>query len=124
MADDDWMARAQARHDRHKQYSDRLAEYLIPALRFLGVEFVSVEYDGYGDDGEIQDADFAPTPEAGLPEGIDSFAERACGFALPGAWEINAGSYGVWTIDVEKGKTRLDHEWRDEDDFEDEDDEE
>jgi hypothetical protein len=124
MADiDDWLARSRARDQRLKQYSERLAEYLVPALRFLGVEFVSVEFDGYGDDGQVHDAEFAPTPEAGVPEGIDSFAERACCFALPGAWEINAGSYGVWKIDVERGRAVLDHEWRDEDDFEDDEDE-
>ena len=118
---DDWMARYHARQERQKQHSERLVEYLVPALRFLGVTLVSVEFDGYGDDGEIKDAVIDETPQAGLPEGLDGAIEAACSYALPGGWEINAGSCGIWFIDVEKGKSRLDIEYRDDDEDFDED---
>ena len=124
MAKDDWLARYEARQEQRKQYSERLAEYLIPALRFLGVEAVFIQFDGSGDSGEVQKPSFEGAPAAGVPEGLSELAEHACYYALPGGWEINAGSSGDWTIFVEEGYADLDVEWRDELDEPDEDDEE
>jgi hypothetical protein len=95
MADsDDWMARYHARQERLKQHSDHLAEYLVPALRFLGVTFVTVEFDGYGDSGQIEEVKFDGQGAAGVPEGMRDAVETACYYGLPGGWEINAGSTG------------------------------
>jgi hypothetical protein len=114
---DDWMAQYEARERRQQAHSERLAEYLVPALRFLGVETVQIEFDGYGDEGDVHDATFGGPRREDVPEALAEMLEAACCYALPGGWEVNAGSYGVWCLDVEAGKARLDMEYRDEDDF-------
>ena len=120
MANDDWMARYRAQQERQKVYGEQLVQYALPALRFLGVTYVAYRFDGEGDSGQVVDCEFEDAPEAGLPEGLEKFLERACNCALPGGWEIDAGSSGHWFVDVEDGKTDLEIEWRDEDEIEDE----
>jgi hypothetical protein len=120
MAKDDWMARYRARQERQKLYGEQLVVYALPALRFLGVTSVTYRFDGEGDSGTVVDAEFEEAPEAGLPEGLEKLLEQACYCALPGGWEIDAGSSGHWFIDVEDGKTDLEIEWREEDLEEDE----
>jgi hypothetical protein len=113
-ADEEWLKRWRAAQERQWRHSERLAEYLIPALRFLGVDAVGVEFDGYGDQGDVQQPVFEGGPEE-LPEGLSAFVESACRWALPGGWDDNAGSCGEWIIYVESGFSDLEFEWRDED---------
>jgi hypothetical protein len=118
--EEDWLARYRAQQERQKLYGEQLVQYALPALRFLGVTYVEFGFDGEGDSGQIQSFEFEDAPEAGLPEGLDKLLERACYFALPGGWEINAGSSGYWFVDVEDGETDLEIEWREEEENEDE----
>jgi hypothetical protein len=112
--DEDWFERARREEERDRQYSDALVVYLVPALRFLGVLTASIQYDGYGDDGEFEPVVYEGAPEAGVPEGLDGEIEEACERALPRGWEINEGSYGTWWIDVRAGNANLNHEYNDE----------
>ena len=122
MADDDeWLKRYHAAQERQRRHSERLAEYLAPALRFLGVTAVIVEFDGYGDSGEVQAPVFEWREEIesegepdDLPEGLIGFVERACRRALPSGWDDSAGSWGEWVIDAEEGTSELVLYWRDE----------
>jgi hypothetical protein len=111
--------RQQAERARH---AERVIHYLIPALRFLGVREVVVSYDGAGDEGQIQSADFTPESPAGYPEGLADLIEEVTGYLLPGGWEINEGSSGHLIIDVVSGTHTLEHEWNesDEDEMDDE----
>jgi len=120
MADDDWLKRFRARQQRQRQHSEDLAKYLAPALDFLGVAGVIVEFDGYGDEGEVQPpvfewregAEIEGEPRHHLPEGLLPFIEEACRWALPAGWQDNAGSRGEWIIDVEDGVPELELSWR------------
>jgi hypothetical protein len=120
---DDWYQKYQQQQEADHKHSQRLVEYVLPALRFLGVLRVEIKYDGYGDEGELTETVFAPMPATGLPEGLHRVIEHACELALPGGWEINEGSFGMWEIDVKKGEAHLEHEWREEeeDDIEEDD---
>jgi hypothetical protein len=126
---DDWYQKYLARQERERQHSEKLAQYILPVLRFLQVQKVAVPFDGSGDEGWTQPPTFdgleANATEAGhlfgsvaglIPLGLDKFLQHACELALPSGWEINAGSLGTWTIDVVEGKTNLDHIWRDDED--------
>jgi hypothetical protein len=120
MADEDWLRRFHARQGRQRQHSERLAEYLAPALGFLGVVAVIVEFDGYGDSGDVQapvfewreDAEMEGEVRDHLPQGLLPFIEEACRWALPSGWDDNAGSRGEWIIDVESGAPELELSWR------------
>jgi hypothetical protein len=119
----DWFEQSKREQERDRRHSERIVAYLVPALRFLGVSKVSITYDGYGDDGSFEPVAYEGAPAAGVPEGMDGMIEHACELALPRCWEINEGSYGTWWIDVRAGKAELEHEWHEEEDYEDEDDE-
>jgi hypothetical protein len=115
MADDEeWLKRYRAARERERLHSRRLGWYLVPALRFLGVASVAVEFDGQSDQGEVGEPVFASEPAAGLPEGMAEFVGHACWYALPAGWEDNAGSWGEWKLDAEDGACEIDHYWRDE----------
>jgi hypothetical protein len=116
----DWLRRYQERQAALKKYGESCLDYAMEALQFLGVKEVTVEYDGSGDDGEVQQPQFDPVPPEGLPQGLESLIHEACCHMLPGGWEINEGSFGAIYIDVEKGKVEVDHEWREEEAEEDE----
>jgi hypothetical protein len=110
-------------HEREK-YAARLVTYLSPMLRFLGVEEVKITFDGYGDDGQVQDPVFTPAPAGGLPEGLGRMIEEICENLLPGGWEVNSGSFGTILILAGAGIYSVNHTWRDEEeeDYDDEDD--
>jgi hypothetical protein len=81
-------------------------------LARLGVRTVEVHYDGAGDSGFIQELDYDPEPQAGIPEGLRGLVEQFVYSHLPGGWELNEGSFGTVTIDVSSRKARRDHNWR------------
>ena len=121
---DDFMARYRREEKKRIAAAKKSLRYLAGALRFLGVQTVTAPYDGYGDDGTLEEITFAPVPPAGLPDGLREALREAFYQLLPGGWEINEGSFGTLSLDAATGEANLDHEWREEEeDDEDEDDE-
>jgi hypothetical protein len=119
----DWLDDYLRREREKEEKARRVVDYLVPALRFLGVQKVTVEFDGYGDSGEVRDPTFTPTPAAAVPEGLGALIVETCSRMLPGGWEINEGSFGTFTIDVAAGTHHLEQHHREENEV-DEDDEE
>jgi hypothetical protein len=120
MADsDDWLKRYEQRQKEGQKYAEKLLAYVLPVLRFLGVEKVEIHYDGSGDEGQIQAAVLTPPQAAALPEGLAESLETICAEFLPGGWEINEGSQGCLTIVVAEGSHDLAHEWNEEGDYDD-----
>jgi hypothetical protein len=72
---------------------------------------IVVEYDGSGDDGQIQGTSFfdASGAEVMVSGRLEGLVEEYVYDALPGGWEINSGSYGTVTIDVPNQKASFDH---------------
>jgi hypothetical protein len=114
---DQWWADYQRQEAERLERSEQLARYAAGALRFLGVRKVEVEFDGSGDDGEVQEPVYTPTPSHALPEGLEALVTQACHGLLPGGWEINAGSFGTITINVAKGTCAVDQTWREEEEY-------
>jgi hypothetical protein len=115
---EDWYAKYQRQQAERLDRAQKMTKYLIGALRFFGVGRVKVAFDGYGDDGEIQEPVFEPASAGGLPEGFEMVLRDAMNNHLPGGWEINSGSVGTIVIDVAKGTCEVDVEWREEDEEE------
>lgn len=82
-------------------------------LAAAGVEQVVIEYDGYGDEGAIQEI----TATAGRQElPLDNclreaLAEAACGL-LPAGWQDGEGACGQLVLDVPLRKLTRRHHWR------------
>jgi hypothetical protein len=113
-APNDWWKEYQRQQKEREQYAQRLVVYLLPMLRFLGLELIEIPYDGMGDDGEVQAPQLTPPLTESLPEGLLTLIESVCENMLPGGWEINEGSFGTLIIDVKAGTCHLDHNWREE----------
>jgi hypothetical protein len=114
---DDWYREYQRRQREREQNAKRVVDYVVPVLRFLGVERVTVDFDGAGDSGEVRPAVFAPAPGGAVPEGLGELILEACYGLLPGGWEINAGSFGTLTIDAAAGTHDLEQTFREEEEY-------
>ncbi|MGL4240257.1 MAG: DUF6878 family protein [Beijerinckiaceae bacterium] len=105
---------------------------LFAVLAGAGIATVTVEFDGYGDSGQIESVDASgkdglscelpseslvirralwgePEPaseEMTVADAIERLAYDLLGGAHPG-WEINDGSYGSFVFDVAAGAIRL-----------------
>ena len=64
------MARVERQQAHQKRYNRKKVAYLCGALRFFGVEKVTVEFDAYGDEGSMKEAVFEPPVQAELPFGL------------------------------------------------------
>jgi hypothetical protein len=122
-----------------KQYRDEQRERcasargkMVQALKAAGVKSVEVEFDGYGDSGNVEGIAYTPPTDGkaevsdsphevtdwsqGSPERtvrnytLDELVEEVCYSLLssghPG-WEINDGSYGTFRIDPEADSISL-----------------
>jgi hypothetical protein len=112
---EDFMARYHREEEERKRKGRAKAAYLSDALRFFGVETVTTTFDGYGDDGTIEEAFFEPPIRERLPFGLCDAVDEVWGDFLPAGWEINAGSFGTLKLDVAAGTVIDDIEIRDED---------
>ena len=115
---EDWFTRYQRERAERRLEAEARAKatiaYLAKALRFFGVEKVTAEYDGYGDDGSTEAAAYHPTLPGELPFGLAEEIDGIWDAFLPSGCEINAGSFGTLTLDVATGGVVADLEYRDE----------
>ena len=94
-----------------------LPQELRRRLVQLGVQRVLARFDGYGDSGQIDLMEVEPETvklDKDLHQDLENFLLEE----LPSGWEINAGSYGEFTVDVAAGHIELDAFWRIEKDSE------
>lgn len=101
--------------------ADKVA--LIKELAEQGVTQVTIHFDGYDDNGTIEDV-VLRQGEAngerklglgdGLRERLEEFAYGALEATYPG-WEINEGSFGDVIIEVATATVRVEHAQRVED---------
>lgn len=95
----------------------RQREAFYRALQqYRGLALIRVEYDGYGDSGQIESIEYLnkkgkPIDCSLLDGAVDDYV---CGL-LPDGWEDNAGAFGTVEIDVVKRRARFVHNDRFED---------
>ena len=93
----------------------KLRDTAIPELKKKGIKEVLVDYSGYGDSGGIDGVVYST--EAGRGSGDSPQVSEECREAvkafvytlLPGGFEINDGSQGSVTLDVERGRWVMRH---------------
>lgn len=91
----------------------KLAE-LCKTLVALKITTVSIEYDGYGDSGEInllsandEDGNVVEISKETEDQLIDLLDVH-----LPEGWEINEGSQGEITVNIPQNKVTIEHQER------------
>ncbi|MFG1377316.1 hypothetical protein V5G24_21175 [Xanthobacter sp. VTT E-85241] len=133
---DDWSSKLD---ESHRQAVDRLTsnkETLFNALAAAGITSVAVNFDGYGDSGQIESIDALAGAEAvSLPDTLVEIAGLAWGEPeartqllslraaieelaydflgqTHGGWQDGDGAYGDFTFDVEQRSISLDYNER------------
>jgi len=93
-------------------------ELLALTTRLNDVATITIEYDGMGDDGEIDRVQFRTANGDDVQVEDDQLIEDISDYAcdlLPSGWEINQGSFGELTVDLVKGTIHREHNQRIED---------
>ena len=105
------------REDRH--YRTKVRNHLYELLaQDKKIAAVEVEYDGYGDSGQIESITYLDTKRQPLTiqnpalfEAVDAYV-----FSLvPWGWENGTGAFGTVRIDVRRCRTSIAHNTRFED---------
>lgn len=82
-------------------------------LAKLGVEIVTINYDGYGDSGTVEDPvalkDGKPLK---LPDKLTELLVQFVEAYLPFGWEINDGACGEVVLNVKDRRFSREHCWR------------
>ncbi|RMH32080.1 MAG: hypothetical protein D6690_14610 [Nitrospirae bacterium] len=84
-------------------------------LQELGVTSVTAEYDGYADEGAINDIDLTPEPATPIE---NTFKEILYNFFYDlleerfDGWENNDGAFGEFTWDLQTDTIRHEHKSR------------
>lgn len=84
---------------------------LLAELRALGITLIEIQYDGYGDSGNVEDV--TPTPATiklayDLNERIETFGWDFA-YALNPGFENNEGGYGSLEWNLETDKINVSH---------------
>jgi hypothetical protein len=105
---DETMARWAAETAQRKAQGQAKLREVLDALRALGVQAVTVEYDGYGDEGNIEEITIAPDG-LNVPRAIEVQLEEACWVLCPEGFENGEGGCGTFEIDVVTGHVQHEH---------------
>lgn len=132
-----WLAQEQARARLHDSIRPENKAVLFDALAQIGITTILVEFDGYGDSGQIEDisAHAGPDIAVNLPECNVEIARVECGSLeivrqtlsakeaieqlaydfleeTHGGWEDNQGAYGDFLFDVAERSITLNYNER------------
>ena len=87
---------------------------LLTELRALGVTSIEVQYEGYGDSGNVEDVVVTPdtiTLAEDLRRQVEDFGWDFA-YALSPGFENNEGGYGELTWSLEADKINVSHSYR------------
>lgn len=93
----------------------QLPQTLRQRLAQLGVALVSARFDGFGDEGLVEEVTAQPDSVV-LDTGVEEELENFLFDQLPEGWENNEGGYGEFTVEVPTGRVTVDAYWRIEED--------
>jgi hypothetical protein len=112
---EDWEKEWQRKNEERSKENAGTLQSLFKDLREAGVAIVTVEYDGSGDSGDVQDVTLEDAKGNKMGVDFDERCRSATYEALEcrhGGWEINEGSFGNVVFDIRNGKVRFEHNER------------
>ena len=79
----------------------------------LGVDSVTIRYDGYGDSGTMEDPlAFKDGKPVELPSKLNDLLLEFAESYLPGGWENSDGACGEFVLNIKDRKFFREHCWR------------
>ena len=79
----------------------------------LGVDTVTIKYDGYGDSGTLEDPlAFQNDKPVELPRKLNDLLLEFAESYLPGGWENNDGACGTFVLNIKERRFFREHCWR------------
>ena len=79
----------------------------------LQVDTVTINYDGYGDSGILEDPlAFQNDKPVKLPRRLNDLLLEFAESYLPGGWENNDGACGTFVLNIKDRKFSREHCWR------------
>ena len=79
----------------------------------LGVDTVTINYDGYGDSGILEDPlAFQNDKPVELSRKLNDLLLEFAESYLPGGWENNDGACGTFVLNIKDRKFSREHCWR------------
>lgn len=100
--------------NRAQEARDETRAALLADLRTLGATLIEVDYEGYGDSGNVESVTVTPamiTLTTELNRRLEDFGWDFA-YALSPGFENNEGGYGTLTWDVEADKINVSHSTR------------
>jgi hypothetical protein len=100
---------------RLEQARTKLRDEILPALRKHRVANIEAAYSGYGDSGAIEGLQFRDAvgrrvERSDIPGPLKEQLEEALYEFLPEGFEINEGSQGTLTIDLQASRISVQHQ--------------
>lgn len=100
--------------EKQQQEQERLARNSLrkscQQLVKIGVDIVTIKYDGYSDSGTVEDPQaFQNGKPVELPGKLNDQLLELVESYLPGGWEINDGACGEFVINVKDRKFSREH---------------
>ena len=84
-----------------------------PQLVKLGVDIVTINYDGYGDSGTMEDPLALQNDKpVELPPKLNDLLLEFAESYLPGGWENNDGACGTFVLNIKERRFFREHCWR------------
>ncbi len=101
--------------NRLEQARTKLCDEILPALRKHRVANIEAAYSGYGDSGAIEGLQFRDAvgrrvERSDIPGPLKEQLEEALYEFLPEGFEINEGSQGTLTIDLQASRISVQHQ--------------
>ncbi len=110
----DYAAQFLESQKRAQEERDKTRRVLLADLRALGATRAEVDYEGYGDSGNVEDVRVTPESiklEEELNGRLESFGWDFA-YGLNPGFENNDGGYGAFEWDIETDKIHVTHNCR------------
>lgn len=105
----EWDKQQQAQASAARQSLRKLCQQLVK----LGVDSVTINYDGYGDSGTMEDPlAFQNDKPVRLTRKLNDLLLEFAESYLPGGWENNDGACGEFVLNIKDRKFSREHCWR------------
>lgn len=114
--EDDWYSQLELQREREREQSRKAFAEACGPLGELGVTHVCIKYDGYGDEGSIENIKAVnESGECQLPDKLETALTAAAESLLPDGWENGCGTFGDIVLDVAARRLLLEYNQRFED---------
>ena len=109
----DFLSEWDKRQQEQESVARKSLQKFYQQLVKLGVDTVTINYDGYGDSGTLEDPlAFQNDKPVDLTRKLNDLLLDFAESYLPGGWENNDGACGTFVLNIKDRKFFREHCWR------------